>query len=104
MQRFAVPAVDGEVVVLVDEAIGALLEIGDRLVRPPVCVVAVLVVVAAGGVEGVGELVAGDRPEGTVTEVLRHVDVEDGELHYTGRKDDLIARWVVVWGVNVSAA
>lgn len=96
VQGFAVAAFDGEVVVLIDEALGAVFEVGHGLVGPPVRVVAVLVVVAARRVEGVRELVPADRPEGAVAEVLRHVDVEDGELHYTCREDDLVTWWVVV--------
>lgn len=51
-EGFVVGARDGEVGVLLDEAVGFLLEGVDGGIVPPVGVVAVLIVVAAGGVEG----------------------------------------------------
>ena len=88
--------------VLGDEATGASIEGRDGRGGPPVSVVAVLIVVAAGAVEGVGELVAGDGAEGAVAEVCRDVYVEDGELHNAGWEDDFVAGGVVVgvygWG------
>jgi hypothetical protein len=96
VQRLSPRALDGEFRVLLHEALRARLERRHGPVRPPVGVVAVLVVMAAGGVEGVRQLVAGHGPEGPVGEVLWHVDVEDGELHDAGGEDDFVARRVVV--------
>lgn len=53
VQRLAVGAFDREVRVLVDETLGFILEVRDRLICPPVRVVPVLVVVASGRVERV---------------------------------------------------
>ena len=96
VQRFIVGSLDGEVVVLGDEAGGAGLEIEDGGGGPPVCVVPVLVVVATCGVECVRELMAGYGTEGTVAEVWWDINIEDGELHYSSWKDDLVPRWVIV--------
>ena len=44
-----------------------------------------------------GKLVATDRTEGAVAEILRYARiVEDWMLHNTGREDDLIASRVVI--------
>ena len=96
VQGLVVRSRDRELRVLVYEALGAILEGGDGGVGPPVCVVAVLVVVAACRVEGVAELVARDGAEGAVGHVRRDVDVEDGELHDPGWEDNFVARWVIV--------
>lgn len=96
VEGFAVAPLDGEVVVLRHKTPRPALEPGHGRVGPPVRVVAVLVVVPAGRVEGVGEFVAADRPERAVTEVLGDPDVEHGELHDARGEDDLVPRWVVV--------
>lgn len=59
VEGFVVRAGDGEVGVLLDEAVGFLFEGQDRLVVPPVGVVAVLIVVSAGRVEGLEGFVSG---------------------------------------------
>ncbi len=96
MQGLAAGPGDGEGSILIDEALRAVLEGAHGARRPPVRVVAVRVVVAAGRVEGVAQLVARDGPEGAVGQVGGRGDVEDGGLHDARREDDLVARRVVV--------
>lgn len=96
VERLAILSVHGEVGVLLDEALGSVFKSLDRLLRPPVRVVARLVVVSTGGVEGVTELMAGYGTECTVRHVCGHVHIEDWELHDTRGEDDLVAWWVVI--------
>jgi len=96
---------------LLDEALGLVLEFGDGVSVPPVCVVAVLVEVAAAGIEAaayqfvsefagkvgtlhvrVRQFVTTDSTEGAIGEIFRHLRwVEDGSLHDSGWEHDLIA-------------
>jgi hypothetical protein len=94
VKGFVIRSRDAEVRVLLDEALSVGFECRNGLVGPPVGVIAVLIVVATGTVEGVGEFVAGDAAEGAVGEILRDGDVKDRELHYSGREDYFVAWWV----------
>lgn len=53
VQRLSISPFNGEIGVLLDKALGLVRERVDRLVRPPISVVTILVVVSAGGVKGV---------------------------------------------------
>lgn len=96
VKRLVVDAGYSEVGVLLDETISPLTKRFDSRIRPPIRVVAVLVVMAACRVKGVAELVSSDGAERTVRHVRRNIDIEDRKLHDASREDDLVTRWVVV--------
>jgi hypothetical protein len=96
VERLVVWARHSEFRILVYEALGTFFERVDCGVRPPVCVVSVLVVVSASRIESVAELMTSNRPKRAVGHVRGNVDVEDGELHDAGRENNLITWWVVV--------
>lgn len=96
MQGFFAGPLDSEVRVLFYETFGALLKRLYRPLRPPVRIIAILVVMAARRIKCVRELVPGDGAEGAIAEVLRDVDVKDGELHDASWEDDFVAGRVVV--------
>lgn len=85
-----------EVGVLFDEAFSLVLESIDCGIRPPVGVVAILVVVTTRAIKCVTQLVTRDGTKRAIGHVLRDIDVEDGELHDTCREDNFIT-----WGVVV---
>lgn len=112
VEGLVVGAGDGVVVVLVYEALCALLECVDGAVGPPVLhdvsacdgqgclitygVVAILIIMPTRAVEGMGELVACHRTKCAIRQICRNVDIEHRELHNTSWEDDLVARRVVV--------
>lgn len=53
VQRLSISPFNGEIGVLLDKALGLVREGVDRLVRPPISVVTILIVVSAGRVKGV---------------------------------------------------
>ncbi len=76
--------------------LGAFLETGGVLRRPPVAQHPVAVGLAALVVEAVGDLVADDRADAAIVDGRVRVRIEEGRLQDGGREDDLVARRVVV--------
>lgn len=62
---------------MLGDAVGSLLEGLDGRVRPPAPEDAVVIELASGGVEGMGELVGGDSSESSVLEVARPKEEKD---------------------------
>lgn len=88
---------DGIVVILLHEAVCLVLEGLDSGLIPPVAIVTILVIVPAGRIKGVRQLVSCNCAEGSIGQVLgKGGIVEDGSLHDTSRENDLVAGWVVV--------
>src|SRR5689334_22600441 len=100
MQWLTIRSFNGEVRVLLNKAFCTLFEGFDCLFSPPICIVSVLVIVAASGIEGVRELVTRDCAECAVAKILWRVDVKDGKLHYSGWENNLIPGRVVIWTHN----
>jgi hypothetical protein len=96
VKRLAVRSRDGEVGILVNEAFGLCLEGFNRRVRPPVRVVAVLIVVTTCRVESVAELVACHRTKCAIGHVLRRFNIKHWSLHDTSWEAYLVAGGVVV--------
>lgn len=80
---------DDKVVVLVDDAVGSLLELFIGLMFPPVPVVAIAVELTAAVVETVCDLVTDDVADGTVVQVIWTVLVEEDALQNASRELDL---------------
>ena len=80
----------GQRVVLVDQRLGAALELGPVVRLPPVGEVAVAVVLAALVVEAVADLVPDHRADAAVVRGVVGVGVEERRLQDRGREHDLV--------------
>lgn len=70
--------------VLLDEAVRLVVELSQRLARPPILSVAVLVEARSDRVEAMGQLVSDDGTDGAVVEGDRALLVEEGRLEHGG--------------------
>ena len=96
VQGFLARSFDCEIRVLVDKTFCAGLEGRDGGVRPPVGIIAVLIVMAACRIKSMRQFVPGHGPECPVAQVLRYVYIENGKLHDAGWEDDFVSRRVVI--------